>query len=241
MKKASHILLLLTLLIAFSCSREGKIIPKGEMADIISEMYVVDQMVSLDKRYNNIGDTSDIYEPIFNKYGYTGEDYRNSVKHYIEKPDKYMQVFKKAKEKLAARQRVLQALIDKRNNSFKGWSLLDSLDVLTGPKAIPNNYYRAMSLLFFKPDSVVHNSPVFDSLARYPRVAIQLYKDTIFVDSRTLPFFSIHEAGEEADTTVVISEAVSEPIRESVKEPEARPEKKSDGPGIRMSRSGMED
>ena len=77
-----HILTLLAacILIISSCKRgDEKIIPRKDMAKIYAEMLVVDQWVQLDQAVRKTMDTTLVYEPILEKYGYDSDDYRNSV------------------------------------------------------------------------------------------------------------------------------------------------------------------
>jgi len=66
------------------------------MAEIYAEIYVSDQWVVLNPKARRVIDTTRIYEPIFRKYGYTTADYRKSVDAYMENPDKYSRILKKA-------------------------------------------------------------------------------------------------------------------------------------------------
>ncbi|MGM9747352.1 MAG: DUF4296 domain-containing protein, partial [Candidatus Cryptobacteroides sp.] len=79
-------------LTACSSSEGGRIIPKRKMAQIYAEMFVADQQVTMDFKTRSSADTSLVYEPIFEKYGYTTEDYRASRAHYIQEPDQYARI-----------------------------------------------------------------------------------------------------------------------------------------------------
>ena len=75
-----------------SCSKEPGVIPKRQMERIYRDMFVADQWLAdnLDKKA--IVDTTWFYEPIFEQYGYTVEDYRASVEHYLADPKRYAEM-----------------------------------------------------------------------------------------------------------------------------------------------------
>ena len=62
-----------------SCGGDVKVIPKDEMAEIYAEMLLMDQWIAAHPQARRTADTSFVYEPIFEKYGYTSDDYRSSV------------------------------------------------------------------------------------------------------------------------------------------------------------------
>ncbi|MCM1176411.1 MAG: DUF4296 domain-containing protein [Clostridium sp.] len=83
----------LTVLLS-ACRREGKVIPRDKMARIYAEMFIVDQKISQDREIRRTADTSLVYEPVFRKYGYTADDYRASMAHYIKDPDRYARILR---------------------------------------------------------------------------------------------------------------------------------------------------
>lgn len=92
-----HIIIVLTasmaLLSLHSCKEDG-IIDEHSMAKIYAEMLVTDQWINSTPGMRMIADTSLVYEPILKKYGYTSEDYRKSVDHYLNDPDTYADIMK---------------------------------------------------------------------------------------------------------------------------------------------------
>ncbi len=96
MGRVLKILIPLAVVLCLSaCSSSGgRIIPKRKMAQIYAEMFVADQQVTLDFKTRSSADTSLVYEPIFEKYGYTVEDYRASRAHYIQEPDQYARILR---------------------------------------------------------------------------------------------------------------------------------------------------
>lgn len=95
---------LAALLLCFACSDdESKVIPRGKMAKIYAEMLVMDQWAVSDSRLRQKADTSLIYEPIFEKYGYDGEDYRASVEYYMNDPERFSRILRESADILDVR------------------------------------------------------------------------------------------------------------------------------------------
>ena len=143
MKRAArHILtalLALTLLLPFSCKR-ASVIPRGKLADIYADMFMADQWLRSDYKYRRMADTLLVYEPIFESYGYTTDDYLLTVQEYMKDPDRFSRILKKAAKKLEKEAARLQKDLDKirysrdSRNEIYEWmkevvsnSVLDSL------------------------------------------------------------------------------------------------------------------
>jgi hypothetical protein len=93
-----------------SCGREGRVIPRNKLARIYAEMFVADSWLM-----NYAGavarfkaDTTAFYEPIFEEYGYTVEDYWASVSHYLLDPDRFSRIVKKSNAILTAEVKALE-------------------------------------------------------------------------------------------------------------------------------------
>ena len=110
MKIARHISVILALsLFLISCSKdEGKVIPRSKLAEIYAEMFMTDQWISSTPGIRHIADTSLVYEPILEKYGYTSADYRKSVDRYMDDPERFSRILRTTGE-----------LLDKRLTSLK--------------------------------------------------------------------------------------------------------------------------
>ena len=96
MKKHFVILLLLAaIVLAPSCRKNGpRVIPRGKLAKIYAEMFVTDQWIQNTPKLRSIADTSLVYEPILEKYGYTSEDYQHSVQHYMDDPERFSRILR---------------------------------------------------------------------------------------------------------------------------------------------------
>ena len=82
---------------AFLCScsaDESRVIPRDKMSRIYAEMFVADQRIGQDRKARTMADTSYVYEPIFEKYGYTVDDYVASMAYYIKDADRYAKILR---------------------------------------------------------------------------------------------------------------------------------------------------
>ena len=160
-----HIFIILTaaLLCLSSCREKESIIPKDIMSQIYYDIYMTDEAVDVNYRLRRMADTMRVYEPIFNRYGYTTEDYNRSVNFYMERPDKFEDVFEDTKTMLEKRKAELNSILEAEGKRPRLWSLVDSLELYTSEGIHAGMVYKYMRVLFFKPDSTVPESPVIDS------------------------------------------------------------------------------
>lgn len=96
MKIFKHIFPAIIALILFSScsSREGKVIPRGELAEIYAEMLLSDQWIATRPELRKNADTSLVYEPVLNKYGYTTQDYVLTIDKYMDDPERYSRILR---------------------------------------------------------------------------------------------------------------------------------------------------
>ena len=126
-RRLSYILALLALVVVLvpSCKKdEARVIPRAKLARIYAEMLVTDQWIQTTPKVRNIADTSLVYDPILEKYGYTSEDYRYSVMHYMNDPERFSRILrtsaqildgeilalKKEQEEMLRRKRIMSAV-----------------------------------------------------------------------------------------------------------------------------------
>lgn len=101
----------MALIFIAGCSCGGPdVIPRKKMASIYAEMLVVDQWVIAHPGLRTKADTSLVYEPILEKYGYDTEDYRASVEYYMNDPERYSRILRRTTEILDQRLEELNVL-----------------------------------------------------------------------------------------------------------------------------------
>lgn len=92
-----------------SCDKGGSVIPRNRMAEIYAEMFLADQWIMSHTEARRTADTTWVYEPIFEKYGYTSDDYRASVEYYLQDPDRYARILRKTSVIIEDRLSVLKS------------------------------------------------------------------------------------------------------------------------------------
>lgn len=105
-RNLKHIVLLLAaaVVLAVSCRRnEAEVIPRAKLAKIYAEMLVTDQWITSNAGVRMIADTSLVYEPILNKYGYDSDDYRLSVDYYMNDPERFSRILRTSGELIDSR------------------------------------------------------------------------------------------------------------------------------------------
>lgn len=85
----SPLLIAAVLAVALSCSSGPKVIPRRDLRKIYEEMFIGDKWLYADREMRGVADTALVYDPIFEKYGYTYEDYYHTVSRYLDSPDKF--------------------------------------------------------------------------------------------------------------------------------------------------------
>lgn len=99
MKKSSTIAILaaVALTLCGACSGiGGPAIGEKDMSRIISDVYLVDQWSKIDDAAGMRADTTLLYNGVFEKYGYTLEDYATSMEYYIRHWKTYLKVLESA-------------------------------------------------------------------------------------------------------------------------------------------------
>ncbi|MBR5300419.1 MAG: DUF4296 domain-containing protein [Bacteroidales bacterium] len=82
-----------------SCGKdEAEVIPRGKLARIYAEMLVTDQWIMGTQGVRLIADTSAVYGPILEKYGYDIEDYLLSVDNYMNNPERFARIFRASED-----------------------------------------------------------------------------------------------------------------------------------------------
>lgn len=110
-----------------SCGKKERVIPREKMAEIYAEMYVLDQWLDDNRSLRREADTSLVYAPVLDKYGYTYDDYLNSVDVYMKDPTRYSRILRRTSEILGSRLTELKAEKKAQEDAMKESRRLDSL------------------------------------------------------------------------------------------------------------------
>lgn len=117
MKKFLLGILLIGLILSCSSGKDGKVIPRRVFAEIYADMFVADQWTNSTREYKRVVDTTVIYEAIFEKYGYTADDYIASVDYYLYDPVRYERILQNALDIITAREEELEKARDEGENA----------------------------------------------------------------------------------------------------------------------------
>lgn len=204
------------LLLLSSCGKddEAKVIPRGKLSEIYAEMLVTDQWITSTPGMRMIADTSLVYAPILEKYGYDLEDYLKSMDVYMGDPERFSRILRKSGDLI---ERKLEDA-EMRLSELQRKSMLPKIDADFKPEEF-------FPYLFDEP--YVH---YYDSLAVMPDSLLQIYRivnvertDTVFdgvrmiVRSDTLAVTDTLAAGLPAIDTVSESKSVDRMERELLK------------------------
>ncbi len=129
-QKIWPLILLVGMTVMQSCGENKTIIKEDKLSRIIGEMYLADQYIEQSPQYRAQTDTMRLYDAIFRKYGYTGEDYRNSVEYYLKKGNTYKKIHYRAKEILQERENELKKILEIQSGIPAGWWASDSVKTI---------------------------------------------------------------------------------------------------------------
>ena len=96
-KRFAYIITLTVSVLVFLTSCQGdraSVIPREDMSRIYAEMMLTDQWILETPNARLIADTSLVYAPILEKYGYDAADYPKSVDHYMDDPERFAKILK---------------------------------------------------------------------------------------------------------------------------------------------------
>lgn len=119
--------LLLVLCLISSCKRGNRVIPKDKFAEIYAEMFVLDQWLDDNRDVRRRADTTLVYAPVLDKYGYTYDDYLASVDKYMKDPMRYSRILRSTAEILNNRLENLKSIQAEELAKERAARRLDSL------------------------------------------------------------------------------------------------------------------
>ena len=200
----------LLVLFLSSCGRgRVRVIPRDELAEIYAEMMMTDQWILNTPNVRLIADTSLVYDPILEKYGYDSDDYRKSIDVYMDDPERFAKILKVTGEILEGRLKDLELKKEE----------MERLEMLRkeAEKFRPDLDFDEM-FPYFKDEPYVHyhDSLAFemDSITRIYRMSPVELADTVY-DGVRMVIRSV-----EPDTLAVVdSTVVPEPVQEPDPEP----------------------
>lgn len=102
MKRTILLMIMALSLLAVSCRKDG-VIPRSDMSKIYAELFMVDQWLETHQSYYAAADTSVVYAEVFEKYGYTSDEFFRSVNYYVLDPERFEKMLKESRNILEKR------------------------------------------------------------------------------------------------------------------------------------------
>ena len=207
-----------------SCSKDegAEVIPRGRLAEIYAEMLVTDQWITSTPGMRMIADTSLVYEPILQKYGYDLDDYLTSVDRYMDDPERFSRILRKSGE-------IIDRQLKDAERRLAEYKRLEELPQITSDL----NFKEFFPYLFDEPYVHYHDSLSFeqDSLLIYRLVSVEtsdtlydgvrmiLKADTLAVADKVVT--SVEEL--HSDFSKVVSDKALKIIKDSPQKRKVRP------------------
>lgn len=145
----------ITLLLLTSCG--NSLIPRGKLSRIVADIYLSDKFVNNTAEMVSKADSTMLYEPILNSYGYTSDDFIRTIEYYVERPAKLKTVYLKAQESLQLEldNINIQLLHERRVDSLRV-SLSQELAESNINKTEPDSRSRSLRWIIFSEIDEIH-------------------------------------------------------------------------------------
>lgn len=182
----------MTLLLA-SCSdgHEAEVIPRRQLAEIYAEMLVTDQWITSTPGVRMIADTSLVYAPILEKYGYDLDDYLLTVEEYMDDPERFSRILRRSGEIIGRQIEDAEKRMAKEE-LLAGMPKIDAEFDLSEffPYVFDEPYVHYYDSLTFEPDSLLQiyrlipverTDTIFDGIRITVRTDSLAVSDTSFV------------------------------------------------------------
>ncbi|HNY05787.1 MAG TPA: DUF4296 domain-containing protein [Candidatus Egerieousia sp.] len=141
-----------------SCQKD-KILSKSKMAEIVGQMYLADQFAKQNPEFSAASDSLLMYKPIFDKYGCTLLEYRQSLAYYLADKDTYSKILKNAEDILQAQLNTLGG----GSGRYGSYPVMDSIRLRGGDYVASSPHLRAQRWLVAQDEDYLCN--IMDSFA----------------------------------------------------------------------------
>jgi hypothetical protein len=99
---------------ACSSHKENKIIPQKDLVPLMVDMHIADAMAlnyTINEQFGGL-DSALLYNTVLNKYGYTKEQFLNTLEYYSGKPEKLTKIYDEVFSILSKRAEEAKAIYD---------------------------------------------------------------------------------------------------------------------------------
>lgn len=173
-----------------SCSGrdERTVIPRRQLAKIYAEMLVTDQWITTTPGMRMIADTSLVYMPILEKYGYDLDDYLKSVDVYMDDPERFARILRNSGEIIGKQLKDAEVRLEEHKRLAALPKVKVDLDMKEFfPFLFDEPYVHYYDSLSFEPDSTVmiyRLVPVERGDTLFDGVRIMVKTDTLKMSSK---------------------------------------------------------
>jgi hypothetical protein len=183
--------------VCLACSSDkASVIPRGKLARIYAEMLVTDQWILAEPDFRRVADTTLVYEPILQKYGYDTQDYIKSVGYYMNDPERYSRILRTTAELLEERITELKVLKEAYKRKLEIESFVTDFDISEFyPYLSEEPYVHYYDSLAVEADSsfVYHLVSIERADTLYDLLRMVIRTDSLAVDSLVVPKDTIEE------------------------------------------------
>ena len=174
-------------------------------------MLVMDQWAQSESHLRATADTSLIYEPIFDKYGYDIKDYTRSVEYYMQDPERFSRILRESIDILDGRIEELNELKQQLKRQEEIKSFVTDFDISEFyPYLSDEPYVHYYDSLAVEADSgyVYRIVPIERADTLFDRLVMVINRDTTVVDTLAVQKETIKEESVEKEIIKV------EPIKD---------------------------
>jgi len=151
-----HYLLIVCLLVlAVSCHKGPRRIPRGDMEDIMMQVLLQDQYVKQNSELRKQADTMLVYEGIFESFGYDTDDFLASLDYYLADASRMEKIMEKVEQRLMEKVAQTEKEVEEdswRRNYLRIWNLKPNTRNLPQPSSPLDTLY-----LQFHQDSLLYH------------------------------------------------------------------------------------
>lgn len=165
--KKRYYTIILLLFAIVGCSNKD-IISKEDMAKIVADMFVVDQLSEQKPDIRIASDSLKVYETIIEHYGYTYEQFQQSTKYYIQKGDQYKKIHIGAKDIIQAKTSIYRDLANRERELEKWKWIMDTIKYMPPNRLTKEPFFRSIKWLVTQnqyPTFIFTEAPCFDNPA----------------------------------------------------------------------------
>lgn len=197
------------------CSDDG-IIPRKDMVSIVRDIYLADQYIQRTPHMLAQTDSLRVYPAVMEKYGYTVEDYENSLRYYLQEGKSYSNILLQAQRDLEYVVEELDIIIQKEHEErlrkaeadvleedmpkIEAWWAVDSVRTLPATELVYDPLLRSVRWLVMQREKLDEWSIRDSAIVDIPQNPIWWINNLETGKRNYEDFYLIGEDTEEGDT-----------------------------------------